>query len=222
MTFTTTWLTMIAALLTVAAPAVTPAPGPHPGPGPGLAPAPAAALPAAGCAGPPGPAARCWPVTGPGVRGRPRVLRGFEPPATPWAAGHRGVDLRAGPDAQVRAAAPGEVDFAGQVAGTPVVVVRLPGGLRVTYEPVRATAAVGARVGAGARIGVTAGGGLPHCPGACLHWGLLRGDVYLDPLSLLPPSLRRSGPSRLLPVDGVAGLDEVGEVTGMTGAAGRG
>jgi murein DD-endopeptidase MepM/ murein hydrolase activator NlpD len=203
MTFTTMWLTMIAAVLTAAAPASTRVPAADPGP--------PRALPA-GCAGPPGAAARCWPVTGPGVRGRPQVLRGFEPPATPWAAGHRGVDLRAGPGAEVRAAAPGDVDFAGLVAGTPVVVVRLSGGLRVTYEPVRATAAVGARVDAGARFGVTAGGGLPHCPGACLHWGLLRGDVYLDPLSLLPPSLRRSGRSRLLPVDGVP----------VDGAAGRG
>ena len=214
MTFTTTWLTMIAALLTAAVPGTARVPGPAPVPGPG----PAAALPA-GCAGPPGAAARCWPVTGPGVRGRPQVLRGFEPPATAWAAGHRGVDLRAGPGARVRAAAPGEVDFAGQVAGTPVVVVRLTGGLRVTYEPVRATATVGTRVGAGVQVGVTVGGGLPHCPGACLHWGLLRGDVYLDPLSLLPPSLRRSGPSRLLPVDGVAGVDGVG---GAVEAAGRG
>jgi hypothetical protein len=34
------------------------------------------------------------------------------------------------------------------------------------------------------------------CPVACLHWGLLRGDVYLDPVRLV-----RAGPSRLLPLD---------------------
>jgi murein DD-endopeptidase MepM/ murein hydrolase activator NlpD len=130
------------------------------------------------------------------------VLRGFEPPATQWAAGHRGVDLAAAPPAAVRAAAAGEVAFAGPVAGVPVLVVTLPGGLRTTYEPVRATVAVGARVAAGDQVGVTVAGGLPHCPGSCLHWGLLRGDVYLDPLTLLPPALRRAGPSRLLPVDG--------------------
>jgi hypothetical protein len=30
--------------------------------------------------------------------------------------------------------------------------------------------------------------GHADCPDGCLHWGLLRGDVYLDPLSLLRPA----------------------------------
>jgi hypothetical protein len=40
--------------------------------------------------------------------------------------------------------------------------------------------------------------GHPGCPvAACLHWGLLRGNVYLDPTTLL------SHPQvRLLPLDG--------------------
>ncbi|MCG7207085.1 M23 family peptidase, partial [Streptomyces arenae] len=43
-----------------------------------------------------------------------------------------------------------------------------------------------------------------HCgAGACVHWGLLRGETYLDPLLLLPPWLLNRGPSRLLPVLGV-------------------
>lgn len=157
---------------------------------------------APGCVGPPGPGARCWPVTGTGPRGRPVLLRAFDPPASPWAAGHRGVDLRAGPGAAVRAAAPGEVAFTGAVAGIPVVVIALPGGLRTTYEPVRAELPVGTRVAAGRRVGALSGARPAHCAESCLHWGLLRGDVYLDPLSLLPPGLRRSGPSRLLPLSG--------------------
>ncbi|WP_225846488.1 peptidoglycan DD-metalloendopeptidase family protein [Streptomyces sp. HPF1205] len=155
---------------------------------------------AVGCAG-----GRCWPVAGRGPRGRPVVLRGFEPPATPWGAGHRGVDLRAGPGTAVRAAAAGRVAFAGQVGGTPVVVVALPGRLRVTYEPVRATVPLGAVVAAGERVGVVTGAPprcraspVPHC--GVFHWGLLRDGAYLDPLTLLPPALLRSGPSRLLPV----------------------
>ena len=204
MIFTTTWWTTVtAAALLVAAPGVALRGAAGPGasapgasvPGAGRAAAPVGA----GCAGTPGPGARCWPVTGPGARGRPVVLRGFDPPAAPWAAGHRGVDLRAGPGAVVRAAAPGVVAFAGPVAGVPVVVLALPGGLRTTYEPVRAGLPVGTKVAAGRQVGVLSGS-VPHCPGPCLHWGLLSGDVYLDPLTLLPPSLRRSGPSRLLPL----------------------
>jgi hypothetical protein len=55
---------------------------------------------------------------------------------------------------------------------------------------------VGRRVTSGARIG-TVEDGPRHCPETCLHWGLLRGDVYLDPLTLLGPR-----PVRLLPLAG--------------------
>lgn len=157
--------------------------------------------PGSGCTGGAGLGARCWPVRGPGPRGRPVILRGFDPPAQPWAAGHRGVDLAATPGAEVRAAAPGEVAFTGEVAGTPILVIDLPGGLRTTYEPVRATLPVHAPVPAGRTVGNLTGS-LPHCRETCLHWGLLRDTVYLDPLLLLPPSLRRAGPARLLPAGG--------------------
>ncbi|WP_344646389.1 M23 family metallopeptidase [Streptomyces durmitorensis] len=142
-----------------------------------------------------------WPV---GVR--PPVVRGWEPPATEYGRGHRGVDLTAPPGAVVRAAAPGKVSFAGRVAGRGVIAVELAGTgdppLRTTYEPVRATVKKGAEVAAGEALGVLE---LPtaHCPGSCLHWGLLRADAYLDPLSLMPPWLLRRGASRLLPVKGV-------------------
>ncbi|MFI2301312.1 murein hydrolase activator EnvC family protein [Actinacidiphila glaucinigra] len=145
---------------------------------------------------------RAWPVApGDGAR-RPVVERGFDPPAVPWARGHRGVDLRAGPGAPVRAAAPGRVSYAGRVAGRGVVAIELDGGLRITYQPVRASVAVGDEVGAGQVVGALDAGPW-HCQDGCLHWGLLRGDVYLDPLSLLPLALLRGGPSRLLPVFGV-------------------
>ncbi|MEU6813836.1 M23 family metallopeptidase [Streptomyces sp. NPDC046860] len=142
--------------------------------------------------------ARFWPV---GTR--PAVLRGWEPPATAYAAGHRGVDLAATPGAPVRAVAAGRVSHAGRVAGRGVVSVRLAGTpLRTTYEPVRAAVAEGAEVRAGEVVGTLEGGGA-HCPGTCVHWGLRDGGTYLDPLSLLPPWLLGRGPSRLLPVLGV-------------------
>lgn len=121
-------------------------------------------------------AAGTRPVDGP-------VVRGFDPPAEPWQRGHRGVDLAASPGTPVRAAAGGRIGFAGEVAGKPVVTV-IHGGLRTTYEPVRATLPAGHRVGAGALIGILEQGHLCGA-GHCLHWGLRRGDTYLDPMLLL-------------------------------------
>jgi murein DD-endopeptidase MepM/ murein hydrolase activator NlpD len=186
MMFTAMWRTALAAAVMALAPGLA---GPGGGADPGRA----------GCGG-----GWCWPVTGPGPRGRPEVLRAFVPPATPWSAGHRGVDLRAGPSAPVRAAAAGEIAFAGRVAGTDVVVVRHAAGLRTTYEPVRATLPVGTPVAAGGQVGLLTGP-LAHCTAPCLHWGLLRATAYLDPLTLLPPSLLTAGRSRLLPVYGDTG-----------------
>ncbi|MGY0070020.1 M23 family metallopeptidase [Streptomyces sp. QTS137] len=148
---------------------------------------------------------RVWPV---GVR--PRVLRGWEPPETPYGRGHRGVDLAAAPGAPVRAVAAGRVSFAGRVAGRGVVSVELSGTgtppLRTTYEPVRPSVEKGAEVAPGEVVGAVAAtdpARSPHCTAPCLHWGLLRADVYLDPLALLPPWLLRTGPPRLLPVLGL-------------------
>ncbi|MFG3115755.1 murein hydrolase activator EnvC family protein [Streptomyces sp. NPDC048197] len=148
---------------------------------------------------------RAWPVAGPeGIR--PTVLRGWEPPPAPWAAGHRGVDLAASVGTTVRAAAPGQVAYAGTVAGRGVLTIEVSRSgrppLRTTYEPVRATVRKGQRVAAGQPVAVLQRGPF-HCRAPCLHWGLRRGKTYLDPLSLLPPSMRGGGPSRLLPVFGV-------------------
>ncbi|CAM5678299.1 hypothetical protein SBADM41S_06002 [Streptomyces badius] len=156
-----------------------------------------ASLPGADAGG----GARSWPLPG-----RPALLRGWEPPAGPYGPGHRGVDLAAGPGARVLAAADGRVSFAGRVAGRGVLAIEVAGSgsppLRTTYEPVRPLAEEGTDVRAGQPVGVLEAGA-SHCAAGCLHWGLRRGDAYLDPLSLLPPALLRRGPSRLLPVFGV-------------------
>ncbi|MDH6219292.1 murein DD-endopeptidase MepM/ murein hydrolase activator NlpD [Streptomyces pseudovenezuelae] len=114
--------------------------------------------------------------------------------------GHRGVDLAATPGTPVRAVAAGRVSFAGRVAGRGVVSVELTGtDVRTTYEPVRASVKKGDAVAAAEPVG-TVEPTATHCPVTCVHWGLLRGDAYLDPLTLLPPWLLHTGPSRLLPV----------------------
>ncbi len=130
------------------------------------------------------------------------VVRGFDPPDQPWLSGHRGVDLLGAVGTEVVAAMAGRVVFAGTVAGRGVVVVS-HGDLRTTYLPVRPLVSVGTGVSAGQAIGRLLPG--HACPGgACLHWGLKRGEEYLDPLSLLDEVQLR-----LLPADAaeqVAGL----------------
>ncbi len=130
-----------------------------------------------------------WPVDGVAV-----VTRGFAPPPRPWLAGHRGVDLGGEVGGVIRAAGPGVVIFAGEIAGRGVVSVGHAGGLRTTYEPVTATVRAGATVEAGAVLGhlrpghACSPGDAVSCePPAVLHWGLRRGEVYLNPLVLVRP-----------------------------------
>ena len=130
-----------------------------------------------------------WPL-----QPQPEVVAGFDPPDDPWGAGHRGVDLLGVPGQAVHTALAGRVAYAGLLAGRGVVVVD-HGETRTTYEPVAAVVAVGDVLAVGAVIGELQTVG-SHCPPqACLHWGWLRGEVYLDPLGLVA-----GGPVRLLPL----------------------
>ena len=120
------------------------------------------------------------------------VERRFDPPEEKWGSGHRGVDLLAPAGSIVLSPGPGVVTFAGPVARRGVVVVTHPDGLRTSLEPVAATVPVGTAVAAGTTIGVVEDGGTTssHCaPRSCVHWGVRRGERYIDPLSLLdrPP-----------------------------------
>ncbi len=153
-----------------------------------LAPATAVAEPAVPTASPP------WssPLGDP-----PAVTRPFAPPPSPYGPGHRGADLAGAPGDVVRAAGDGVVVFAGMVAGRPVVSVDHADGLRTTYEPVAPVVAAGQAVRRGDLLGMLSAGHAGCAAAACLHWGLRRGETYLDPLSLLrPPRVR------LLPLGG--------------------
>lgn len=112
------------------------------------------------------------------------VVGPFDPPSERWLAGHRGVDLSAPSGTTVRSAGSGVVTFAGTVAGRGVLTIAHASG-RTTYEPIEAAVDKGQAVLAGDAIGVVGGGG--HCSHRCLHWGYLRAEAYLDPLSLLHP-----------------------------------
>lgn len=130
-----------------------------------------------------------WPLEPP-----VHVTAPFEAPPAPWAAGHRGVDLRAPGGTVVRAPSAGTVTFVGVVAGRGVVTVTHGDGLRSSVEPVTAAVDAGTQVDAGDALGtVTPDGG--HCAATgCLHWGVRRGEVYVDPVALV-----EGGPIVLLP-----------------------
>ena len=123
-----------------------------------------------------------WPI-----RPRPPVLRPFRAPPSPYAAGHRGLDLATVEGAVVRAVEAGTVTHAGMVAGRGTVTVTHSGGLTSTYEPVGAVVAAGDVVSTGDVLGtVRARDGPAHCGSrVCLHLGARRAGSYLDPRPLL-------------------------------------
>ena len=121
-----------------------------------------------------------WPLAG-----WPRVARPFQPPLSKYGPGHRGVDLAIGVGASVLAAADGIVAFAGDLAGRGVVSVQHSDGLRTTYEPVTPLLPAGAVVVRGQPLGVVQPGHPECAAAACLHWGVRRGQEYLDPLRLI-------------------------------------
>ncbi len=119
------------------------------------------------------------------------LVHPFAPPPQDWLPGHRGVDLAARRGEPVAAPGAGVVTFAGSVGGKQLVVVTHVGGLRSTLEPVTPSVARGTAVPAGAVVGsLAAAPGTAdnpgHCvPADCLHWGVRRGERYLDPMALL-------------------------------------
>ena len=142
------------------------------------------------------------------------VSRGFAPPTSRYGSGHRGADLPGATGLPVLAAAGGVVTYAGRLAGRGVVVVS-QGELRTTYEPVTSSVALGSQVSSGDELGRLEPGH-SGCPvEACLHWGLRRGEDYLDPVALVQ---RR--PMRLLPLGLGPGGPAVGGEAGLAGSRG--
>lgn len=146
-------------------------------------------------AGAPTRAGYVLPVPGAGaLTGRSReelveqgiVLHEFVDPGPAWGAGHRGVDLSLPASSEVLAPGAGTVTFVGAVVDRPLLVITHPDGLRSTLEPVVTDHAPGSRVEEGAVVGVLAPEPSTHCaPAHCLHWGVRRGEEYVDPLLLL-------------------------------------
>ena len=144
--------------------------------------APATAAPAAAAA--PEAVAYLPPVDAP-------VAGGFRPPATPYGAGNRGLDYATAPGTPVRAAAAGQVAFAGAVGAGLHVVVLHADGVRTSYSFLASLAVRrGDPVAAGDTVGTS---------GPSLHFGARAGDAYVDPAVLLAG--RAGSAVRLVPDD---------------------
>jgi murein DD-endopeptidase MepM/ murein hydrolase activator NlpD len=121
-----------------------------------------------------------WPVVGP-------VIRGFDPPDTPFGSGHRGIDIAAPAGTPVRASAAGTVAFAGPVGGRLFVTVDHGAGLESTYSFL---GSIEVRRGDHVSQGQTiARSGTGHAGDivANLHFGVRLADTYVDPLEYLGP-----------------------------------
>ncbi len=118
-----------------------------------------------------------WPLAAPHPIARPYLA-----PATPYASGHRGIDVGASDGDVVRAPADGVVHYSGFVVDRPVLSIAHGGGVISSYEPVSTVLAAGDLVRRGDVIGTLEAG---HCTSACLHLGVRVNGEYVSPLRFL-------------------------------------
>jgi murein DD-endopeptidase MepM/ murein hydrolase activator NlpD len=132
------------------------------------------------------------------------VVRGFDARAGPYGPGHRGIDVAAPVGEMVRAPASGKVVFAGPVAGSNWVSVRVAPGVVATVGPLQGGLVTAGRVRPGTPVGRVAPG---HAPGpvgaaATLHLSVRVDGEYHDPLVYLVDRPR----PRLAPLPAPGGL----------------
>lgn len=132
--------------------------------------------------GPAAPAAAAgtwtWPVIGP-------VLRGFDPPATPFGSGHRGIDIAAAVGSVAVAPASGVVAFAGPIGGRLFLTLDHGGGLTSTYSWVSALLVRRGDVVTTSQPVALTGTGHLGFPVPHLHFGVRLDGAYQDPLAYL-------------------------------------
>jgi len=115
-------------------------------------------------------------------------------PKTEYAAGHRGVDLRLGLNAIIKAPAAGEISFVGLVVDRPVVTISAAHGYLACFEPACTNLEVGDAVKAGSDFAWHCAPETEyeyHCE-SCIHFSVRSAYGYLSPeyfLAGLKPSV---------------------------------
>jgi murein DD-endopeptidase MepM/ murein hydrolase activator NlpD len=119
-----------------------------------------------------------WPVVGP-------VIRGYDPPDSPYGSGHRGIDIGAAYGTPVVAPAAGTVSFSGKVGGYLFLTIQHGGGVSSSYSWVSALLVKKSDVvGAGQVVALT-GQGHPGSDVTHLHFAVKLDGVYVNPLDYL-------------------------------------
>jgi murein DD-endopeptidase MepM/ murein hydrolase activator NlpD len=122
-----------------------------------------------------------WPVVGP-------VVRGFDPPDSPYGSGHRGIDIAAPIGAVVRAPAAGVVSFAGNVGGRLFVTIDHGGGLLSTCSFLSSILVHEDDLVAQGQIVALSGTGHIGDTTPNVHLGVRLNGRYVDPLDYLTPA----------------------------------
>jgi murein DD-endopeptidase MepM/ murein hydrolase activator NlpD len=122
-----------------------------------------------------------WPVVGP-------VVRGFDPPASPYGSGHRGIDIAAPEGTPVLAPSPGVVTFAGNVAGRLYVTIDHGGGLLSTASFLSQVSVRKGDLVAEGQVVASSGTGHAGDSSPDLHFGMRLNGEYVDPLDYLGPA----------------------------------
>ncbi len=98
---------------------------------------------------------------------------------------HRGVDISAGAQTRITAAAAGRVSFAGHTPLGNCVSVKHVNGVKTTYLPLdKVAVSAGDQVGQGQTIGYVAAAGDPSCASSHVHIGAIFAAKYIDPETL--------------------------------------
>lgn len=133
-----------------------------------------------------------WPVVGP-------VIRGYDPPGSPYGSGHRGIDIGAPYGTPIAAPAAGTVSFSGKVGGSLFLTIQHGGGVASTYSWVSSLLVKKndtVRVG---QIVALTGQGHPGSVATHLHFAVKLNGSYVNPLDYLSPG-SVVGLIRLVPV----------------------